>query len=188
MKEDLAHLPRELADQFTGPFLRFVRIEAMAGAILLLCVVVALSLANSAWSSQYFALWEIRVGLSLGNIEFSRSLQHWINDGLMTLFFLGAVKSPPVGSPATVRTRGTAFWWDGFEVAHRDRRKRNRARVGVRMAAARQPSHSVNEHANVPIEAVGSRFTDRRSAEHRQSEFVSKEARNDRTELQSLEQ
>lgn len=87
MKEDLAHLPRELADQFTGPFLRFIRIEAMAGAILLLCVVVALSLANSAWSSQYFALWEIRVGLSLGDIEFSRSLQHWINDGLMTLFF-----------------------------------------------------------------------------------------------------
>lgn len=87
MNEDLAQLPSELADQFTEPLLRFFRIEAMAGAILLGCVVVALSFANSKWSPQYFALWEMRIGLSLGDIEFSRSLQHWINDGLMTLFF-----------------------------------------------------------------------------------------------------
>lgn len=87
MKEDLAQLPRELADQFTAPFLRFVRIEAMAGTVLLVCVLLALSLANSSWSASYSALWEIRVGLSVGDIEFSRSVQHWINDGLMTLFF-----------------------------------------------------------------------------------------------------
>jgi NhaA family Na+:H+ antiporter len=33
------------------------------------------------------ALWETPVGLHLGSFEFSRSLRHWINDGLMTLFF-----------------------------------------------------------------------------------------------------
>lgn len=87
MKEDLTHLPSELADKFTAPFLRFVRIEAMAGATLLICVGVALVLANSDGSEHYFSLWETQVGLSFGNIEYSRSLQHWINDGLMTLFF-----------------------------------------------------------------------------------------------------
>ncbi|MCY1215235.1 Na(+)/H(+) antiporter NhaA [compost metagenome] len=87
MKEDLTHLPRELADKFTGPFLRFVRIEAMAGATLLICVMIALALANSSSSAQYFSFWETRVGFSFGSVEYSRSLQHWINDGLMTLFF-----------------------------------------------------------------------------------------------------
>lgn len=87
MNEDIGHLPRELADHFTGPFMRFLRIEAMAGAVLFVCVVVALSLANSGWASQYFSLWETRFGFSLGNLEFTRSIQHWINDGLMTLFF-----------------------------------------------------------------------------------------------------
>jgi len=87
MPDGLAHLPTEPADRFTGPFLRFIRIEAMAGAVLLLCALIALVLANTPWSTRYLSFWEIQVGLSLGDIEFSRSLKHWINDGLMTLFF-----------------------------------------------------------------------------------------------------
>ncbi len=87
MTDGLAHLPKEPADRFTGPFLRFVRIEAMAGAVLFLCVLTALVLANTTWSAWYLSLWEMRIGLSLGDIEFSRSLKHWINDGLMTMFF-----------------------------------------------------------------------------------------------------
>jgi NhaA family Na+:H+ antiporter len=59
----------------------------MAGGVLLLCAVVALVLANSPWSASYLSFWEIRAGLSFGDIEFSRSLKHWINDALMTLFF-----------------------------------------------------------------------------------------------------
>ena len=87
MTEDLAHLPKEPADRVTAPFLRFIRIEAMAGAVLLLCALIALALANTAWSGRYLSFWEIQVGLSAGDIEFARSLKHWINDGLMTLFF-----------------------------------------------------------------------------------------------------
>jgi len=37
MTDGLAQLPKEPADRFTGPFPRFVRIEAMAGAVLFLC-------------------------------------------------------------------------------------------------------------------------------------------------------
>lgn len=87
MTEGLARLPTVPADRFTGPFLRFVRIEAMAGALLLLCALVALVLANTGWSTAFLSFWEIQVGLSVAGTEFSRSLKHWINDGLMTLFF-----------------------------------------------------------------------------------------------------
>lgn len=80
-------LPSEPADRLTKPFMRFLRIEAMAGITLLLSTLVALTLANTAWSTQFLAFWELPAGFRLGGVEFSRSLKHWVNDGLMTLFF-----------------------------------------------------------------------------------------------------
>ncbi|MCZ0814276.1 MAG: Na+/H+ antiporter NhaA [Pseudomonadota bacterium] len=80
-------LPREAADRFTKPFARFLKIEAASGGLLVLAVLVAMALANSPWRGAYLALWETPVGLSFGALDFTRSLQHWINDGLMTLFF-----------------------------------------------------------------------------------------------------
>lgn len=47
----------------------------------------ALVLSNFPWSKPFLAIWDTRVGLEIDQISFSRSLQHWINDGLMTLFF-----------------------------------------------------------------------------------------------------
>ncbi|MGY2916058.1 Na+/H+ antiporter NhaA [Bradyrhizobium sp. USDA 3262] len=87
MNESLSRLPRVPADRLTKPFMRFLRIEAMAGAVLLLSTLVALALANSSLSASFLALWDIHAGINLGGLEISRSLKHWINDGLMTLFF-----------------------------------------------------------------------------------------------------
>ncbi|MDI4664110.1 MAG: Na+/H+ antiporter NhaA [Xanthobacteraceae bacterium] len=87
MNESLSRLPRVPADRLTKPFMRFLRIEAMAGAVLLLSTLLALALANSSWSASFLALWDIHAGINLGGLEISRSLKHWINDGLMTLFF-----------------------------------------------------------------------------------------------------
>ncbi|MBT0779282.1 Na+/H+ antiporter NhaA [Paracoccus sp. pheM1] len=87
MSENLSRLPREPADRLTRPFMRFLRIEAMAGAVLLVSTLVALVLANTSWSASFLAFWEIQAGIRLDTIEISRSLKHWINDGLMTLFF-----------------------------------------------------------------------------------------------------
>jgi len=42
---------------------------------------------NSAWSTPFLAFWEMPIGLHSGSLDFSRSLRHWINDGLMVLFF-----------------------------------------------------------------------------------------------------
>lgn len=87
MSDSFMRLPREPADRLTGPFMRFLRIEAMAGVVLLLSALLALVLSNTGWSVQFLAFWEMHAGFTLGGLEFSRSLKHWINDGLMTLFF-----------------------------------------------------------------------------------------------------
>ncbi|MFU0507476.1 Na+/H+ antiporter NhaA [Pseudaminobacter sp. NGMCC 1.201702] len=87
MNENLSRLPRVPADRLAKPFMRFIRIEAMAGAVLLLSTLFAVTLANSPWATSFLALWDIHAGINLGSVEISRSLKHWINDGLMTLFF-----------------------------------------------------------------------------------------------------
>lgn len=87
MSESSGRLPQEPIDHVTRPFGRFLRIEAGAGIVLLLCAICAVALSNSPWSASYLAFWETPAGLSVGGFEYVRSLKHWINDGLMTLFF-----------------------------------------------------------------------------------------------------
>jgi len=87
MSPHLSRLPPGPTDRLARSFLYFVRIEAMAGAALLASTLIALCLANSAWSEEFLALWETRLGFTAGPGQVSRSLKHWINDGLMTLFF-----------------------------------------------------------------------------------------------------
>ncbi|WP_417712088.1 Na+/H+ antiporter NhaA [Roseibium aggregatum] len=82
-----ASLPQEIADRFTKIFARFLKIEAAAGGLLLLALLLALSLANSPWALSFEAIWETPIGLHFGSLDFTRSLRHWINDGLMTFFF-----------------------------------------------------------------------------------------------------
>lgn len=87
MHQDNAGLPPEIADRFTEPFARFLKIEAAAGSTLLLAALAALILSNSAWSTPFLTFWETPIGLHFGSLDFTRSLRHWINDALMTLFF-----------------------------------------------------------------------------------------------------
>ncbi len=49
---------------------------------------LALAWANSPWSDSYFHLWESMVSVSFGEAAFEMDLAHWINDGLMVVFFL----------------------------------------------------------------------------------------------------
>jgi NhaA family Na+:H+ antiporter len=87
MHQDNTGLPPEIADRFTEPFARFLKIEAAAGSTLLLAALAALILSNSAWSTPFLTFWETPIGLHFGSLDFTRSLRHWINDALMTLFF-----------------------------------------------------------------------------------------------------
>jgi NhaA family Na+:H+ antiporter len=85
--QDLIGMPDEIADRITRPFARFLKIEAAAGALLFLAALFALVLANSAWSAPFLTFWETPIGFQFGPLDFTRSLRHWINDGLMTFFF-----------------------------------------------------------------------------------------------------
>jgi NhaA family Na+:H+ antiporter len=71
----------------TEPLGRFLHVEAASGIILLGCTAVALILANSTWSESYLAIWKTEIGFSIGDFSAVHSLKHWINDGLMAVFF-----------------------------------------------------------------------------------------------------
>jgi Na+:H+ antiporter, NhaA family len=66
---------------------RFFQVEAAGGLVLLGCVVVALALANSPWSTAFTGLWQTPVRVGVGGFELNKPLLLWINDGLMTIFF-----------------------------------------------------------------------------------------------------
>jgi NhaA family Na+:H+ antiporter len=68
-------------------FDRFVHSETSGSILLFGATVVALIWANSPWSASYFALWKLPLKLGRRPL-FSMDLHHWIDDGLMVLFFL----------------------------------------------------------------------------------------------------
>lgn len=59
-----------------------------AGTLLLLATIIAVALANSPLGSAFESFWHQPVGISFGSAAFHMSIQHWINDGLLTIFFL----------------------------------------------------------------------------------------------------
>ena len=69
-------------------FLEFIRTEAGSGLILVACAAVALAWSNSRWSNDYFALLHADVTIGSESFGLTYSLQHWINDALMVVFFL----------------------------------------------------------------------------------------------------
>lgn len=66
---------------------RFIETEAAAGLVLVAVTAVALVWANSPWQHGYEALWHKPVVLQFGNMRVAEDLRHFVNDGLMTLFF-----------------------------------------------------------------------------------------------------
>ena len=70
------------------PFQKFLHLQAASSALLLLATVVALIWANLPGGSDYEAFWQTPLSLSFGAFQISHSLQFWINEGLMSLFFL----------------------------------------------------------------------------------------------------
>src|SRR6185503_17966833 len=59
------------------------------GAVVLLCAVAAALLwANSPWSDTYESFWRTKLSISVGSEGISLDLRHWVNQGLMTFFFL----------------------------------------------------------------------------------------------------
>lgn len=71
-----------------GTFQRFIQTETSSGVVLLAMAVLAMVWANSPWGDSYHHLWHQDLELRLGAFYLKKSLAHWINDGLMVIFFL----------------------------------------------------------------------------------------------------
>lgn len=61
-------------------FKDFFESEKASGVILVCVTIISLGLANSSWQSEYINFWHFNLG--------GYSIVHWVNDGLMTIFFL----------------------------------------------------------------------------------------------------
>lgn len=70
------------------PVERFLQVEASGGLLLLGTAAVALLWANSPWSGGYDHLWHTPLRVGIGDWTIERDLHFWINELLMTVFFL----------------------------------------------------------------------------------------------------
>ena len=69
------------------PLERFLQVEAASGILLLIAAAVALVWANSPWAEGYAELWHTPLGIRIGAFSFERTLEWFVNDGLMVIFF-----------------------------------------------------------------------------------------------------
>ncbi|MEU4545098.1 Na+/H+ antiporter NhaA [Nonomuraea dietziae] len=65
----------------------FFRTEVGSTTVLLAATLLGLLWANSPWAGTYDAFWHTQAGLAFGDTTFELDLRHWVNDGLMAVFF-----------------------------------------------------------------------------------------------------
>ena len=87
MNKDIYERIQEQSRQMIMPFQRFFKQEASSGIVLLVFAVVAMGLANSPWAAAYEEILHWKLSVGAGDFLLSMSLLHWINDGLMAVFF-----------------------------------------------------------------------------------------------------
>ena len=71
-----------------APVRDFLGTETGGAIVLLGAVLAALLWANSPWSASYESLWSTKLSIAIGSGGIEADLRHWVNEGLMTFFFL----------------------------------------------------------------------------------------------------
>lgn len=74
-------------NRIATPFEHFIHAQTTTGIILMFMTVVALILANTPLTDAYVHFFHTEINLNVGEWELSHSIHHWINDGLMAIFF-----------------------------------------------------------------------------------------------------
>jgi NhaA family Na+:H+ antiporter len=74
--------------KLTKLFNEFFDNERSSGVILILCAAASIIVANSSSGHRFIEFWHTKVGIEVGGIFLKYSAEHWINDGLMAIFFL----------------------------------------------------------------------------------------------------
>jgi len=80
-------LPNAPIRRIIKPLKTFLEIESASGLLLVGCTVAALVAANAPWHDAWESFWHTEIGVHVGAWRLHHSLAHWINDGLMTIFF-----------------------------------------------------------------------------------------------------
>lgn len=78
---------RKLARNLVWPIQRILAVEAASGIALIVAAAIAIGWANSPWADLYQDALHAELAVSLGPWAYAQPVHHWINDGLMTLFF-----------------------------------------------------------------------------------------------------
>ena len=87
-KKGVFHAPWEKSfDKILTPFEEFIHRQTTSGLLLMGTALLALVLANSPFADAYAHIIHTPIGISFGEWSLNMSLQHWVNDGLMALFF-----------------------------------------------------------------------------------------------------
>ena len=74
-------------EKIATPFEEFIHRQTTTGILLISCAIVAMIIANTPLIEPYDHLLHMRIGVFTGSWSIEHSLHHWINDGLMTIFF-----------------------------------------------------------------------------------------------------
>ena len=87
-EQGVIYAPWERAfSRVLSPFEEFIHRQTTSGLLLMGTAIIALLLANSSLSETYLHFIHTPVSINIGSWSLSMSLHHWVNDGLMTLFF-----------------------------------------------------------------------------------------------------
>ncbi len=81
------HQNKTPIEKLTYPIQEFLHQEASGGILLIIATVIALAWANSPFAESYHNLWHTYLSIDIGGVGLKYSLHHWINDGLMVIFF-----------------------------------------------------------------------------------------------------
>ena len=79
--------PEEVVDCWRARSSGSSRPRAASGIVLIAAALVAFAWANSPWAELYGRMQHIEAGITLGALGLELSLAHWVNDGLMAIFF-----------------------------------------------------------------------------------------------------
>lgn len=102
-----------------SPFVRFAKLEAAGGLVLVFSTAAALLWANSRWADSYDHFWHLYFTIGVGPAALKESLLHFINDGLMAVFFFFVgleIKHEVLAGELSTLKRATFPWQRLWEV------------------------------------------------------------------------
>lgn len=79
---------KPMQTKLTKLFVEFFESEKASGIVLIFCTIISIIIANSDYGKAYLDFWHTKVGFETSGIALKYSVEHWVNDGLMAIFFL----------------------------------------------------------------------------------------------------